>query len=187
MGRRKDENGLTPQQEKFCQYVVDAYGTNPEMTYTKAYRMAYNCKSDAQAETHWKNAHELMKNPNVIRRVKQLREEQARLVTISKEEMIAKNVRRSQVDPMDFFIEDEETHRLRMRKMSEMPKGLRDLLVMRISNGKIIWVLDKEAAEKAIIELLGFASAKDINIKTNSFGELMFGFDDEEYEGEEED
>jgi hypothetical protein len=48
-------------------------------------------------------------------------------------------------------------------------------------------VLDKEAAEKAIIELLGFASAKDINIKTNSFGELMFGFDDEEYEGEEED
>lgn len=186
MGRRKDENGLTPQQEKFCQYVVDAYGTNPEMTYTKAYRMAYNCKSE-RAATHWNNAYELMKNPYVAARIAKLKEEQARLVTISKEEMIAKNVRRSQVDPMDFFIEDEETHRLRMRKMSEIPKRLRDLLVMRISNGKIIWVLDKEAAEKAIIELLGFASAKDINIKTNSFGELMFGFDDEEYEGEEED
>jgi hypothetical protein len=185
--RKKDENGLTPQQEKFCQYVVDAYGTNPKGILVEAYRRAYNCKSDAKVGTHYTSASLLMNNPKITQRVEELRAEQARLLTISKEEMIAKNVRRSQVDPMDFFIEDEETHRLRMRKMSEIPKRLRDLLVMRISNGKIIWVLDKEAAEKAIIELLGFASAKDINIKTNSFGELMFGFDDEEYEGEEED
>ena len=39
-------HGLTPQQEMFCQYVVDAYGTDTRGILVSAYRKAYNCDTN---------------------------------------------------------------------------------------------------------------------------------------------
>ena len=52
MARVKNRHGLTPQQELFCQYVVDAYGTDTKGILVAAYRKAYNCKNDAQANNY---------------------------------------------------------------------------------------------------------------------------------------
>ncbi len=40
--------------------------------------------------------------------------------------------------------------------------------------------IDKDAAKRRLIEVLGFASAKDLNITSghNFIGELRIGFDD---------
>ena len=68
MARAKNKNGLTHQQELFCQYVVDAYGNNKRGILVTAYRMAYNCKNDAKSNTHYANASRLMSDSKITAR-----------------------------------------------------------------------------------------------------------------------
>jgi hypothetical protein len=143
--------------------------------------MAYNVKDTTKPESVWSNACRLAKDVKVISRVKELEAERARVLTISQEDMVSRNVKRINADPLNFLKKDDKSGEWRQRKLYEMPKELRLLLVPRVlANGKIVWVLDKQSAEDAIIKILGFAAAKDINLKTNQFGELMFGFDDDD-------
>ena len=118
MGRAKNEYGLTPQQEAFCQYVVDAYGNNPKGILVKAYQMAYNCKSDAKIDTHYSRASNLAKHSKVRARINQLREEQARLLTISRDELISEDVELLRIDPLDLWILDAKTNRWRRKNAS---------------------------------------------------------------------
>lgn len=181
MARTKNKHGLTPQQELFCQYVVDAYGSDAKGVLVAAYRKAYNCKSDSKAETHWSNASRLMADSKVKARVEELREERARLATISRERIISDDVRIIELDPLDLWIEDEKTHTWRMRYINEIPKGVRKLLSFKLVGKRLIPNVDKGAAKKRLIEVLGYAKAKDINITGNAIGgELRIGFDDDE-------
>ena len=109
MARAKNKHGLTPQQELFCQYVVDAYGNDTKGILVAAYRKAYNCKNDAQANTHYANASRLMANSKIIARVEQLREEQARLASISRERIISDDVSILDLDPLDLWTIDSKT------------------------------------------------------------------------------
>lgn len=181
MARKKDKNGLTPQQELFCQYVVDAYGTDTRGVLVAAYRKAYNCKSDAKADWHYSRASELAKNGKIAVRIEELREERARLATISRDRIISDDVKILELDPLDLWIFDEKKGVWRMRYLHEIPKEIRKLLKFTRNGKNIIPDVDKDAAKKRLIDVLGYASAKDLNIKTNNvMGELRIGFDDED-------
>ena len=52
MARIKNKHGLTPQQEMFCQYVVDAYGT--DTTLGVALPLLLSCYYPSVL-THWHN------------------------------------------------------------------------------------------------------------------------------------
>lgn len=180
MARIKNKYGLTPQQELFCQYVVDEYATDTRGILVAAYRKAYNCRNDAKNATHYTSASLLMNNPKITQRIEQLREERARLATISRERIISDDVKILQLDPLCLWIEDENTHQWRMRYLHEIPKEIRRLLKF-IRNGKrLVPDVDKDAAKKRLIDVLGYAST-DINVTAvgNVSGELRIGFDDE--------
>lgn len=182
MTRAKNKHGLTHQQELFCQYVVDAYGCDTKGVLVAAYRKAYNCKNDAKAATHYNNAHMLMNKSEIIARIEQLREEQARLATISRERLVSDDVNIIETDPLDLWTIDEETGLWRMRKLHEIPKKTRKLLKFTRVGKNIVPEVDKDAAKKRLIDVLGFAAAKDINVTSQSSvaGELRISFDDEE-------
>lgn len=182
MARKKDNNGLTHQQELFCQYVVDAYGTDTRGILVTAYRKAYNCKNDAKANTHYANASRLMNDSKIIARIGQLREEQSRLSTISRERIVSDDVEILDLDPLSLWIQDERSGQWRMRAPHEIPRRIRRLLRFVKCGKRLIPDIDKDAAKKRLIDVLGFASAKDINVTTNSnvSGELRIGFEDDE-------
>ncbi|MBD5239850.1 MAG: hypothetical protein HDS64_08850 [Bacteroidales bacterium] len=181
MARIKNEYGLTPQQEMFCQYVVDAYGVETRGILVAAYRKAYNCKTDAKASTHYSSASQLMNNPKIAQRLEQLRQERATLATISRERIISDDVRILELDPLLLWIEDEQTHQWRMRYLHEIPKDIRRLLKFTRNGRRLIPDVDKDAAKKRLIEVLGYASAKDLNITagSNIVGEIRIGFDED--------
>lgn len=181
MTRIKNQHGLTPQQEMFCQYVVDAYGADTRGILVTAYRKAYNCKNDAQASTHYANASRLMDNSKILARVEQLQEARSRLATINRERIISDDVKILDLDPLSLWIEDEKTHQWRMRYLHEIPKDIRRLLKFTRNGRRLVPDVDKDAAKKRLIDVLGFASAKDININTGGFidGEIKIGFGDD--------
>ena len=180
MARIKNEHGITHQQELFCQFVVDAYGTETRGILVNAYRKAYNCKNDAQASTHYANASRLMDNSKIIARIEQLRQERAKLATISRERIISDDVKILELDPLTLWIFDENLQQWRMRYLHEIPKDVRRLLKFTRNGRRLVPDVDKDAAKKRLIEVLGFASAKDININNGSCftGEIRIGFDD---------
>lgn len=182
MSRHKDSNGLTHQQELFCQYVVDAYGCDTKGILVAAYRKAYNCKSDAQASTHWVKASQLAAKDKVRTRIEQLREERARTATISRDELITQDINILKLDPLLLWIQDEKSGNWRMRYIHEIPQHIRVLLKFTRNGKRLIPDVDKDAARKRLIEVLGYAKAKDININNRSItnGVLRIGFDDDE-------
>ncbi len=182
MARVKNKHGLTHQQEMFCQYVVDAYGTDTRGILINAYRKAYNCKNEAQAATHYVKASLLFKEDKIRIRIEQLQEQQQQLATINRERIISDDVRILDLDPLDLWIEDAKTGKWRMRYLHEIPKSTRKLLKFVTRGNKIVPDVDKDAARKRLIEVLGFNAAKDINLSTTNsmIGELRIGFDDED-------
>ena len=116
----------------------------------------------------------------IIARVEQLREEQSRLASISRERMISDDVSILDLDPLDLWIVDEKTLQWRMRYLHEIPRRIRKILKFTRNGKKIIPDVDKDAARRRLIDVLGYASAKDINITANNMvGELRVGFDDD--------
>ncbi len=180
MSRAKDNNGLTHQQELFCQYVVDAYGCDTKGILVAAYRKAYNCKSDAKAATHWSSASRLAENPKVAARIEELRAELRKTATISRDELITQDINILNLDPLLLWIQDEKTGHWRMRYIHEIPKKVRVLLKFVRNGKKLVPDVDKDAARKRLIEVLGYAKAKDINISSQPNGPLRIGFDDED-------
>lgn len=177
MARIKNEHGLTPQQEQFCQYVVDAYGSDTKGILVAAYRKAYNCRSDAKPETHWSKASELYNNGKVRARIEQLREEVAKLVTIDRERLISDDVKIANLDLLDLWKVDEKTHQWRLRYIHEIPKELRRLLSFKLVGKRLIPDIDKEKARQRLMAALNggnLGGAGGLNMS----GVLRIGFDD---------
>ena len=123
-----------------------------------------------------------MSDPKIAQRVEQLQEERARLATISRERIISDDVKILDLDPLTLWIEDEKTHQWRMRYLHEIPKEIRRLLKFTLNGKRLVPDVDKDAAKKRLIDVLGYASAKDLNITTSASvsGELRIGFDDDQ-------
>lgn len=164
MARLKDENELTPQQELFCQYVVDEYGTDTYGILSVAYRKAYNCEK-AKPESVYSLASRLFKQAKIRSRVKQLKKELAKASTITREELITSLKNRMKIDPVDLFIEEDGVYRL--RKMQEIPKRTRVLIPrFRKVGDDFVPDIDKDTAIKMLIDILGFSST-DINVNAD--------------------
>ncbi len=179
MTRIKNKHGLTPQQELFCQYVVDAYGSDTKGILVAAYRKAYNCKSDAKAGTHYTSASLLMNDPKITQRIEQLQQQREQEATITRERIVSDDVKILDIDPLDLWIEDPELQCWRLRYINEIPKHIRKLIKFVRVGKRLIPDVDKDAARKRLIDVLGFASAKDINVNTGfTLGnEIRIGFD----------
>ncbi len=166
----------------FCRYMVDAYGDNAERIQINAYRMAYNCKSDAKANTHYANASRLMNDSKIIARIQELEQEQAELLTISMEEIVSNDVKAYHLDPLVFLKWDAEAGRYRPRRLEEFPKSIRVILRSTIVNGVKVYFVDKDKCLERIIALLQLKTSKtEVHHIGNEFmGEIRIGFDDDE-------
>lgn len=173
---------MTPQQEAFCQAYVDAYGTEEHGILVAAYRKAYNCKSDAQAATHYNKAYQLFQKGEIRARIEQLEEEQRRIANISKEQLIDRNVKILTTDPLRLMKLDPTTGNYIARRLNEIPRNLRMLVTPTVIKGRMVYMLDKKTAEQRVIDLCGYDAPKDINVKNtgNMLGELRIGFGDED-------
>lgn len=182
MARKKNKHGLTPQQEAFCRAYVEAYGTEEHGIMVAAYRKAYNCKSTAKEGTHYTSASLLMKDPKIVQRIEQLEEEQRRLATISKEELISRNTKILTTDPLKLMKLDPATGNYIAKRLNEIPVNIRMLVTPQVVHGRMMYVLDKKTAQQVLIDLCGYDAPKDINVKNtcNVNGELRIGFDDDD-------
>ncbi|MCM1139729.1 MAG: hypothetical protein NC453_14270 [Muribaculum sp.] len=182
MARRKNQYGLTPQQEEFCQAVADAYGTDKKGILVAAYRKAYNCKSSAKEDWHYVRASELYNDSKIKVRIEQLEEEQRKLCTVSKEELISRNTKILRTDPLRLMKLDPTTGNYIAKRLNEIPVSIRMLVTPQVVHGRMVYVLDKKTAQQVLIDLCGYDAPKDINVKNtgNVNGELKIGFDDDD-------
>ena len=180
MARRKNDKGLTHQQELFCQYMVDAYGDNQERIQLTAYRMAYNCKSDNPKAYIWQSseASKLMNDPKITQRISELEGEQAELLTLTMEEIVSNDVKAYKLDPLMFLKWDGEAGRYRPRRLEEFPKSVRVLLRSSFVNGIKVYHVDKDRCLDRIINLLQLKTDRTeiIHNSAGGLGELRIGF-----------
>lgn len=179
MTRIKNKHGLTPQQELFCQYVVDAYGSDTKGILVAAYRKAYNCRSEVRENTHYEKASKLNNEVKIRSRIEQLQQQREQEASITRERIVSDDVKILDIDPLDLWIEDPKLQCWRLRYINEIPKHIRKLIKFVRVGKRLIPDVDKDAARKRLIDVLGFASAKDINVNTGfTLGnEIRIGFD----------
>lgn len=185
--RPADENGLTPQQEKFAIYYVNQYaniaddGDDIDVA-LMAYRKAYNCNSDAKAATHKGAARKLIKNTRIANRIRELRKQLSEQVGIECAEIVSNDIKALRVDPLELLIFDPKINKYRLRFMHEIPKRIRDVMPYKIdSRGRLIPDIDRNKLTDRIIRVCGFEAAKEMNVHNSGRvdGELWIGFDDD--------
>ena len=185
MGQIKNEYGLTPQQEKFCHEVIRGeYSADGKGVLVTAYRAAYNCKSDdgKATKSQWENASRLASNSKVRARIKQLREEREKLLSLSHAEYVSKDVWLDELDVLELMKYDESKGVWRLRRVHEMSKEIRKRVPFEInSKGIMVPVLDKNKVRERLMRALGFASDKQkLEVKglPDVGTELKIGFGD---------
>lgn len=159
---------LTPQQEAFCQYVVDAYGTTEKGSLVQAYRKAFNISPERRNETLYSDASKLRKRPKIDLRIAELRNELSRLKSLSREEFISADIDIAKLDVMELYIHDEETGKWRRRKPYELPKRIRELVSLAKIGGGEIAIVDKEAARARIMRSCGFEAAQKVDVRNDT-------------------
>lgn len=185
----RNENGLTLQEERFCLFYVNQYanidedGSDSDIALA-AYRMAYNCKSDALEKTHRDKANKL-KNTGVIKaRIKELRQSVAKDECFELADAVNRTKRAMDIDPLDLMIFDRKINKWRLRFMHEIRKEIRDVIPYKIDprTGRIIPAIDRDALMERLIRILGLEAPKNFNVKNtgNVMGELRIGFGDED-------
>ena len=186
MAQKKDKNGLTPQQEKFCQEVVRAeYSSDGSGVLITAYRKAYNCKSEGEkpTKTQYENASRLWNDSKIRARIKEIEEEHRKALTLSHAEFVSNDIWLNDLDVLDLMKYDESIGAWRMRRVYEMPKEIRKRVPFKIDNkGRMIPDLDKEAIRDRLVKVLGFADEKsDVNVNIQNGRKIITfgGFDDD--------
>ena len=97
--RKLNKYGLTPRQEKFCQeYAI----TNNR---SEAYRRAYSTKNMKEATVN-NNAYMLMKNSDILERVKMLQNKALRKNEITLQEIVGTLANIARFDIADIYDED---------------------------------------------------------------------------------
>ena len=185
----RNENGLTQQEERFCKFYVNQYanldedGCDNDIALV-AYRMAYNCKSDALEKTHREKACRLKNTGKIKARIKELRQSVANNECFELEDAVNRTKRAMDIDPLDLMIFDKRINKWRLRFMHEIRKEIRDIIPYKIDTrtGRIIPAIDRDALMERLIRILGLEAPKELNVKNtgNVMGELRIGFGDED-------
>lgn len=189
--RPRNENGLTLQEERFCKFYVNQYanidedGSDNNIALT-AYRMAYNCKSDALEKTHREKACKLKNRDNIRARIKELRQNVAKDGCFELTDAVSRTKKALDLDPMELLIFDKKRNSYRLRYMHEIRKEVRDFIPYKVDmrTGRIIPNIDRNMLMERLIRILGLEAPKDINVynKGNVRGELRIGFPDDKEE-----
>lgn len=186
----RNENGLTLQEERFCKFYVNQYanldedGSDNDIALV-AYRMAYNCKSDALEKTHREKACRLKNMGKIKARIKELRQSVATEECFELSDAVSRTKKALDLDPMELLIFDKKRNSYRLRYMHEIRKEVRDFIPYKIDTrtGRVIPNIDRNVLMERLIRILGLEAPKDINVynKGNVMGELRIGFggDDE--------
>lgn len=189
MAQRKNEFGLTPQQERFCHEVIKGeYSADGKGVYITAYRKAYNCKSeDGNAtKTQYENASRLANDSKIAARIAQLEAERNALLRLSHTEYISQDIWLNDLDVLELMIFDKKLHAWRLRKVYEMSKEIRKKVPFTLdSKGRMIPDLNKNVVRERLMKALGIASErKDIGIsvadgvRVIDFGEFPDNLED---------
>lgn len=184
-----NENGLTLQEERFCKFYVNQYanldedGSDNDIALV-AYRMAYNCKSDALEKTHREKACRLKNTGKIRARIAELRKAVARDECFELTDAVNLTKRAMDIDPLDLMILDKKINKWRLRFMHEIRKEIRDIIPYKIDprTGRIIPAVDRDTLMERLIRLLGLEAPKDVNIRSSGgmSGELRIGFDNDD-------
>lgn len=185
----RNENGLTQQEERFCKFYVNQYanldedGSDNDIALV-AYRMAYNCKSDALEKTHREKACRLKNTDKIRARIKELRQSVAKDECFELADAVNRTKRAMDIDPLDLMIFDKRINKWRLRFMHEIRKEIRDIIPYKIDTrtGRIIPAIDRDALMERLIRILGLEAPKELNVKNtgNLMGEFRIGFGDED-------
>ena len=151
MARKKNENGLTDQQERFAQCVA-----LKGMNYSDAYRECYNTKTDNES-TVWNNAYMTANRVEVKARIKELNEQQLQSVMLSTSKILEMYNSIAMANIEDAYDENGEFHRERL------PKGCVKQY-RRNKDGKIIGaeLYDKQKSMDKLAEIF------DVNSKVQT-------------------
>lgn len=174
---------LFPIWEKFCRHVVDAYGENDKKTLIRAYELANGLPPTPDKKVRQKRydkASEWMKNSEIRGRCEEIERELNQERTMSRERIITRNINILEGDPLISMKENPETGMYVWKRLNEIPKFWRKLVVPTPVRGRMVYILDKKAAEQRIIDLCGYDSPKHLNIHSDgsTTGELRIGFSD---------
>lgn len=160
--------GLTPKQELFCQVYVSTGNA------TEAYKKAYDT-SNMKYTTILDTASKQLKNPYIAHRVKELEAEL--LKRLQPENLRAKVVEVCSnivnADVTDMFDVDEETGKVKMKNVKQLPKDLRTS-IRRITNNKGVVSFefyDKTSAGDRLAKMFGFDAAEKSEVSING-GEI---------------
>ena len=149
---------LFPVWEKFCQHVVDAFGENERKTLIRAYELANGMPPTPDKnvrKTRYNKASDWMKNPDIRGRCEEIERDREKLLTISAEKLVSRNVKIIEGDPLNLMREDEETGTYVFRRLNEIPRNYRKLVTPTVVRGRVVYILDKKTAERNLIDILG--------------------------------
>ena len=149
---------LFPVWEKFCQHVVDAFGENERKTLIRAYELANGMPPTPDKnvrKTRYNKASDWMKNPDIRGRCEEIERDREKLLTISPEKLVSRNVKIIEGDPLNLMREDEETGTYVFRRLNEIPRNYRKLVTPTVVRGRVVYILDKKTAERNLIDILG--------------------------------
>lgn len=149
---------LFPVWEKFCQHVVDAFGENERKTLIRAYELANGMPPTPDKnvrKTRYNKASDWMKNPDIRGRCEEIERDREKLLTISPEKLVSRNVKIIEGDPLKLMREDEETGTYVFRRLNEIPRNYRKLVTPTVVRGRVVYILDKKTAERNLIDILG--------------------------------
>lgn len=149
---------LFPVWEKFCQHVVDAFGENERKTLIRAYELANGLPPTPDKnvrKTRYNKASDWMKNPDIRGRCEEIERDREKLLTISPEKLVSRNVKIIEGDPLNLMREDEETGTYVFRRLNEIPRNYRKLVTPTVVRGRVVYILDKKTAERNLIDILG--------------------------------
>ncbi len=167
-------DSLTPKQESFCQYYIDT-GSAPE-----AYRMSYSTEN-MKWESIRVNANKLLHDAKIIRRLEELRIEEAAQSRIDRAKIEKVLFDIANVDPADMYVIDEKTGKTKLKSPSQMPKNVRNAL-KSIKNNKGVVSYEfngKTEAARLLGSWNGWDAPTQIDVRSSKSSELRIGFDDD--------
>lgn len=151
MAQRRNEQGLTPKQEAFCQAYVNAYGTPDFGNATAALLKAYNYSN---RETAYREASRLMNDPKITTRLNELLMERLCEAEATAQALIDRDKLAANFDDGMLWDTDPETGRELKISIKKLPKWVRVLGTWKSIGGRAIFVVDKEAARERLHKAL---------------------------------
>lgn len=152
---------LVINRENFCHYYIETGNAS------EAYRKAYPCSVSWKDGVVQKRAFELLKNPDVLCRMNELRDEACERFDMKKDDALRFLAEVVNVDPIDIMSTGKDSYIV--KSIDEVPKSVR-MCIQSIKNtqyGIEIRLYSKIAAITQISRMLGWDAPTKSDVSTN--------------------